>query len=68
MRISIAKDGYIFIIPLLVLTVLTYSFSFNLAAGIVGLGFILIVALQLIIGGLNDYGVLSINETFKQYF
>ena len=34
----------------------------------VGLGFILIVALQLIIGGLNDYGVLSINETFKQYF
>ena len=34
----------------------------------VGLGFILLVAIQLIIGGLNDYGVLSINETFKQYF
>ena len=34
----------------------------------VGLAFILIVALQLIIGGLNDFGVLSINETFKQYF
>ena len=34
----------------------------------VGLGFILIVALQLIIGGLSDYGVLSINETFKKYF
>ncbi len=34
----------------------------------VGLGFILLVALQLIIGGLSDYGVLSINETFKQYF
>jgi len=34
----------------------------------IGLGFILLVALQLIIGGLNDYGVLSINETFKQYF
>jgi len=34
----------------------------------VGLGFILLVALQLIIGGLNDYGVLSINETFKRYF
>ena len=34
----------------------------------VGLIFILIVGLQLIIGGLNDYGVLSINETFKQYF
>ena len=34
----------------------------------IGLGFILLVALQLIIGGLSDYGVLSINETFKQYF
>ena len=34
----------------------------------VGLIFILLVALQLIIGGLNDYGVLSINETFKKYF
>ena len=34
----------------------------------VGLIFILIVGIQLIIGGLNDYGVLSINETFKQYF
>ena len=34
----------------------------------VGLIFILIGGLQLIIGGLNDYGVLSINETFKQYF
>ena len=30
--------------------------------------FILIVGLQLIIGGLNDYGVLSINETFQKYF
>jgi YjbE family integral membrane protein len=34
----------------------------------IGLAFILIVGLQLIIGGLNDYGVLSINETFKKYF
>ena len=34
----------------------------------IGLGFILLVALQLIIGGLNDYGVLSINEAFRQYF
>ena len=40
----------------------------NLWIAYVGLGFILIVALQLIIGGLNDYGVLSINETFKRYF
>ena len=34
----------------------------------VGLGFILIVALQLIIGGLVDLEVLSINENFKKYF
>ena len=34
----------------------------------IGLGFILLVALQLVIGGLNDYGVLSINETFQKYF
>ena len=36
--------------------------------GYVGLIVILIVAIQLIIGGLNDYGVLHINETFKNYF
>jgi len=33
-----------------------------------GLVFILIVGLQLIIGGLSDFGGLSINETFKTYF
>ncbi len=36
--------------------------------GYIGLIVILIVAIQLIISGLNDYGVLSINETFKKYF
>ena len=36
--------------------------------GYIGLIVILIVAIQLIIGGLNDYEVLSINETFKKYF
>ena len=36
--------------------------------GYIGLIVILIVAIQLIIGGLNDFGVLSINETFKKYF
>jgi len=36
--------------------------------GYVGLIVILIVAIQLIIGGLNDYGVLYINETFIKYF
>jgi YjbE family integral membrane protein len=34
----------------------------------VGLIFILLVALQLIIGGLIDYGVLTINEPFGSWF
>ena len=34
----------------------------------VGLGFILIIAIQLIIGGLVDLEILSINEGFKKYF
>ena len=34
----------------------------------VGLGFILIVAIQLIIGGLADLEILNINEQFKKYF
>ena len=36
--------------------------------GYVGLVIILIVAIQLIIGGLVDLEVLSINETFEKYF
>ena len=32
------------------------------------LGFILLVALQLVIGGLVDLEILSINENFKKYF
>ena len=34
----------------------------------VGLGFILLVAIQLIIGGLVDLDILQINEQFKKYF
>ncbi len=34
----------------------------------IGLGFILLVAIQLIIGGLVDLEILSINEEFKKYF
>jgi YjbE family integral membrane protein len=34
----------------------------------VGLGFILLIAIQLIIGGLVDLEILSINERFKKYF
>ena len=32
------------------------------------LGFILLVALQLIIGGLADFGMININENFLKYF
>ena len=34
----------------------------------IGLGFILLVAIQLIIGGLVDLEILQINERFKRYF
>tara|TARA_A100001011_G_scaffold39607_1_gene37382 strand:+ start:32 stop:643 length:612 start_codon:yes stop_codon:yes gene_type:complete len=34
----------------------------------VGLGFILLIAIQLIIGGLVDLEILSINQEFKKYF
>ena len=34
----------------------------------VGLGFILLIAIRLIIGGLVDLEILSINEGFKKYF
>tara|TARA_B100001109_G_scaffold242944_1_gene228313 strand:+ start:617 stop:1228 length:612 start_codon:yes stop_codon:yes gene_type:complete len=34
----------------------------------VGLGFILLIAIQLIIGGLVDLEILAINEGFKKYF
>ena len=36
--------------------------------GYLGLIAILVVALQLIIGGLIDLNVLTVNETFKKYF
>ena len=34
----------------------------------VGLAFILLVAIQLIIGGLVDLEIVKINEEFKKYF
>ena len=34
----------------------------------IGLGFILLVALQLVIGGLADFGIIDINQNFKKYF
>ena len=40
----------------------------NLWVVYVGMAFILILAIQLIIGGLVDLEVLNINEEFKKYF
>jgi len=56
---------------LLIVTIATYFADYiqkNKWIGYVGLIAILVVAIQLIIMGLDDFGVLSINETFKKYF
>ena len=56
---------------ILIGTIATYFAEYiqrNKWIGYIGLIVILIVAIQLIIGGLDDYGVLHINETFKKYF
>ena len=61
----------LFLSVILIGTIATYFAEYiqkNKWIGYVGLVVILVVAIQLIIGGLNDYGVLSINETFRQYF
>ena len=49
-------------------TVLANYTQKHLWIAYVGLGFILLVALQLVIGGLVDLEILSINENFKKYF
>jgi len=75
--VGAAKDNFglmifgLFLSVILIGTIATYFAEYiqkNKWIGYVGLIVILIVAIQLIIGGLNDYGVLSINETFRQYF
>ena len=56
---------------ILIGTIATYFAEYiqkNKWIGYVGLVVILLVAIQLIIGGLDDYGVLHINETFEKYF
>ena len=54
---------------LLVLVVMGMRVAFAAAlAGVVGLILILIVGLQLIIGGLVDLEILKINEEFIKYF
>ena len=75
--VGAAKDNFslmifgLFLSVVLVGTIATYFAEYiqkNKWIGYIGLVVILIVAIQLIIGGLGDYGVLQINETFKRYF
>jgi YjbE family integral membrane protein len=75
--VGAAKDNFglmlfgLFLSFILIGAIATYFAEFiqkNKWIGYVGLIVILIVAIQLIIGGLDDYGVLHINETFKNYF
>ena len=49
-------------------TVLANYIQKHLWIAYVGLGFILLVALQLVIGGLVDLEIISINENFKKHF
>ena len=61
----------LFLSVVLIGAIATYFANYiqkNKWIGYVGLVIILIVAVQLIIGGLVDLEVLSINETFKKYF
>ncbi len=75
--VGAAKGHFGFMIFGLVLSVVltgalaTYLANYiqkHLWIAYVGLIFILIVAIQLIIGGLVDLEILNINERFKQYF
>ena len=75
--VGAAKGNFGFMIFGLVLSVIltgamaTYLANYiqkHLWIAYVGLGFILLVALQLVIGGLVDLDILSINEEFKKYF
>ena len=72
-----AKEHYLLLLFGLVLSVVlvgalaTYFAKFiqdHKWVGYVGLAVILLVAVQLIIGGLMDYGVLTINEPFASWF
>ena len=61
----------LFLSVVLIGAIATYFANYiqkNKWIGYVGLVIILIVAIQLIIGGLVDLEVLSINETFEKYF
>ena len=75
--VGAAKGNFGFMIFGLVLSVIltgalaTYLANYiqkHLWIAYIGLGFILLIAIQLIIGGLVDLDILSINEEFKKYF
>ena len=75
--VGAAKDNFslmifgLFLSVILIGAIATYFAEYiqkNKWIGYIGLAVILVVAIQLIIGGLDDYGVLQINETFKRYF
>ena len=75
--VGAAKGYFEFMIFGLVLSVIltgalaTYLANYiqkNIGLAYIGLGFILIVAIQLIIGGLVDLEILKINEEFIKYF
>jgi len=75
--VGASKGNFGFMIFGLVLSVIltgalaTYLANYiqkHLWIAYVGLAFILLVALQLIIGGLADFGMIDINQSFKKYF
>jgi predicted tellurium resistance membrane protein TerC len=75
--VGAAKGNISFMIFGLVLSVIltgamaTYLANYiqkHLWIAYIGLGFILLVALQLVIGGLVDLDILYINKEFKKYF
>ena len=75
--VGASKGNFVFMIfGLLLSVVLTGAMATYLANYIqkhlwvvyIGLAFILLVAIQLIIGGLVDLEILNINEGFKKYF
>ncbi len=75
--VGASKGNFGFMIFGLVLSVIltgalaTYLANYiqkHLWIAYIGLGFILLVALQLVIGGLADFGMIDINQNFKKYF
>ncbi len=75
--VGASKGNFSFMIFGLVLSVIltgalaTYLANYiqkHLWIAYIGLAFILLVALQLVIGGLADFGMINIDENFKKYF